>query len=666
MQDAIAIFAEAGWREDAVWLGPLALEVFKDADRDTTEFILGDCDRHNIEVIARSLPEAGDRDRDRAMLIAFARLCGCGGKAAGLWHMATSVEESPCPTWVPSDLEECRKIAAEFLADRPHAKGADFEGTLVRFGWPGEYETDADLSNLLVLCARGMIGRGRQLSFHELPIVVRLMHVLVDAAGLDLTKVINESAVVAAGVPSRGPDPRAEIQLRVPETPELKPDSMKDARSLSNWVMGLGPRAVRLFFPEFQKWKNDRYAGAMALGVRDALERWLLWAAGHPTMFLEGGPLLAEATRPYFDLLHERCSRGSPEQAPAARRAWLWFARCTFRADPNSWSALQDDVRASVLRAANEDIARARKLFSRASPRPLKGEEREKVLRELMKTGETLPDLTPAEMLQGRGVLLPADTDASLEEKQRAPWEEFKWESDHLQTCLMLLYRLGGVWRGLKPMLLAWRSLQTPGVARDLRYWDESDRVPPPSPWCDLFAWPINLFNVDVGREQSNDADLTHLRGELATFCLERLVDRWSHSERALAKRENRPRTNEDMIERSPAWRYCYIRAVGALCINPEGKGHRVLRIASEIDPEPEVREAAKHGYQQLRRKVGIPEGVSPRRAILTALWWIRQAHLLGLEIQPDPDGAQRTRIKELTRTMETERADELAFPEQV
>ena len=149
------------------------------------------------------------------------------------------------------------------------------------------------------------------------------------------------------------------------------------------------------------------------------------------------------------------------------------------------------------------------------------------------------------------------------------------------------------------------------------------------------------------------------MRGELAGFCLERLADRLKKAEREAAAQTNLPRTNEQMIEPSEWWRYCFVRAVSALGINPEGKGHRVLSIASEIDPDPRVRDAANQCYQQMRRGVKLPEGVSPRRAIMSALWWIRQAHLLGLGIQPDPDGAQRTRVKELARTRETERADD-------
>jgi hypothetical protein len=88
-----------------------------------------------------------------------------------------------------------------------------------------------------------------------------------------------------------------------------------------------------------------------------------------------------------------------------------------------------------------------------------------------------------------------------------------------------------------------------------------------------------------------------------------------------------------------------------------------VLHKASQIDPDPDVCEAAREGYERMRRGVGLPEDTSPRRAIMSALWWIRQGHLVGLGIQPDPDGAQRTRIKELSRTKEAERYDPTASP---
>jgi len=290
--------------------------------------------------------------------------------------------------------------------------------------------------------------------------------------------------------------------------------------------------------------------------------------------------------------------------------------------------------------AANEDLAKLRPLFARARLKP------------------SAPGLSG----EGWGHLLPGDT--------REPWEEFKWEEEHFRTCVMLLYQFGGVWCGMKPLLLAIRSFACPCVARDLRHWSEAaeqsrpgppdELAQPPDPWSVVPRSMINLFHHYVGREQALDHDLAELRADLASYCLERLGDRWTKAEREDAERTGRSRTDEDMLERSPAWRLCLTRAAASLYINPEGKGHRVLLRLSRIDPDKDVREAAHAAYQQMRRLKALPENVSPRRAVMSALWWIRQAHLLGLEVELDANGAQRTRAKELTRTKEMERADKL------
>jgi hypothetical protein len=84
--------------------------------------------------------------------------------------------------------------------------------------------------------------------------------------------------------------------------------------------------------------------------------------------------------------------------------------------------------------------------------------------------------------------------------------------------------------------------------------------------------------------------------------------------------------------------------------------------VSSRIDPDADVRDAAHAAYEQMRRLKTMPENMSPRRAVMSALWWIRQAHLLELGIELDENGAQRTRVKELTRTKEFERANKLAM----
>lgn len=652
--EAIALFVECGWGDDANWLGPVSLAFIRRMDDDQARSV----DRIR-ELRLRTVAEAktGARvrgSRDRALLAAFARLCGCGGKGAALGWRVPAADDPPqqCP-----GLDEWRALAAEFRTNRASGKGADFESALTTGGWPGEYETEAEIAPWFHEIAEDMANYGGVRDFYGLPAVVRLMHILVDAAGLDLTRVIDDGAVVALGVRRSEPAPGDSAPPRVPLEVKYQREPIENARSLTNWMFGLGPRALLLFFPRVAEWRNDTYAGAMAMGVRHVIETWLLAAALHPTGYLQGGEQLAKACRPYFDLLHVHCA-GKPEQAlRSVRRNWIWFALCTFAAHPKQWESLAADAQESLLRAATEDLAALRKLLARARPRPLNGEERESAARSASLHGETIEPLGTDQGSEGCGTLLPTQAAGFESERQRASWEEFEWEKDHLQSALMLLYQFGGIWRGLKPMLLAWRALSTPAVARDLRYWQERDREDPPKPWSDLVAWPINLFHASTGAEESHgDLGLVKLRGEIAMFCIERLVDRWSKAEREEAKRQGRGRTNNDMLERSPEWRYCMIRAVSALGINPERKGHRTLNVSAELDPDADVREAARQCYEQLRRNTGLPKGVSPRRAILSALWWIRQGHLLGLGIQPDPDGAQRTRVKELARTKEIER----------
>jgi len=652
------IFVDAGWpAHDAEWLARTALRVFDTRAPEESDRILPEWVKSNIEIVARAWSDAGPiPSRDRALLIAFARICGCGGSKAPLAQVLEPSGECEGGAALDSFLLKRQHIANDFRVDRPGCEKANFEAALIQGGWPGDFGTDAQIANALAVYALEQ-SRGGSLEPRGGPEIVRLMRLLADNAIVAIDRVVDSGAVVAAGSRRGKPDPLNPIQPRVPPVVDLKEDPGTSARSLLNWTLALGPRALRLFYPRFAECIDGELAGAMALGVRDVVERWLLRSGSHPEFFREAGPSLGDATRPYFLTLHARCANQSETVQEPLRRAWLWFAWCSLTADESGWQSLGSSDRELILRAATEDVSRMRKLFARAEPRPLCNDERERMARILARRGESLPPLSAGDLCQGWGHLLPTEAAGHVEETRRAPWEEFEWERDHLRVCLMVLVEFGGIWRGLKPMLVAWRSLATPAVASDLRYWDEpgENLAPPPRPWSDLVAWPINLFHAYAAREETADPDLQRLRGEFANFCLDRLTDRWDKAERKEAIRSNRPRTDTDMLERDPHWRYCLIRAVVSLGINPEGKGHRVLRVSADLDPDAHVRDAANQAYEQLRRGLGLPDGVSPRRAVMTALWWLRQAHLLGLGIQPDPDGAQRTRAKDVTRTRDAE-----------
>jgi hypothetical protein len=453
----------------------------------------------------------------------------------------------------------------------------------------------------------------------HMPLVVRVMHVLYRGAQVDLTRVIDVVSLQHMGerlkVALACGDQRAQASGwdEIRTKPDLGP------QSLVPWLIAIGPEALARVVPILERGEDGNAATNLAFGFRAAIEQWLGTKGCHSANFLEGGPDLAHATRQVLNHLFARWKPDTADVPPALRRIWMWFGWCTCDADLDAWRSNPPDSAGPLLHAATADAAAARKILARAGQ----------------------ADEQPG-----------AESPAAL---------ELQAELDHLRVCVYLLFFLGGVWPALKVMVLWLRSSTVPAVARDLRHWHEHGLEAPPEPWSALVAWPTNLFHVFVGDEQRSDHELVALRGQFASFCLERLVDRWKQSQREAAEQSGQQRTDEDMLERSPEWRYCYVRAVSSLGINPEGKGHRVLHKASQIDPDPDVREAARQGYERMRRGVGLPEDTSPRRAIMSALWWIRQAHLLGLGIQPDPDGAQRTRIKELSRTKEAERYDPTA-----
>lgn len=604
--EAIQLFQRCGWEDDAEWLAQLALEVFAcDRSLDTLDHLAA----QRLNVVARCAQSAMPLARDSRLLRAFVRLCDPRGDGKAFFRLVAGGGSDPGPNEIVITPELRRRVAARFAA-APVAP-PDFAKALVESGWPAGCDDAANVS----FAVRCQASDRLTLQKHEQPEVFAVIELLTEVAALDFAKVVDIGSVMADAV-ARWPadfEPDGPRQAATWHPFTARVDS---PRRFEPWLLALGPKALGPLLATLQSAPDDAGFAAIALGVRCSIERWLALGVGHWTYFDRAGALLGDAAMPWFRAIHDRAVRAGATSCVPLRRAWLWFAQCAFEAScppdrrrPDTADALQLEA---VLRAAAEDLAALRKLLRRAAPAP-----------------------------SGDG--------------ERSAAAEFVAHQDHLGVCLGLLFRFGGIWRGLKPMLLAWRDLPVPGVSSDLRYWGEAGLpTQPPQPWSDLVAWPINLFHFHVRHEQAEDPRLDALRGEIAKYCLERLRDRLKPEQR----RTGVPLVNDAMVERSPEWRYCLVRAVAALGIDPDGRGHRTLHMSASRDPDEEVREAARDAYQRMRRDVGLPADVSPRRAVLSALWWMRQAHLLALRIDVDLDGAQRTRIKELTRTKEIERAE--------
>ena len=381
--------------------------------------------------------------------------------------------------------------------------------------------------------------------------------------------------------------------------------SWSDPRSLRTWIWYDGPQILERLLPCFVA-EPLATLPALATGVlSEFLNTFGRFNRHHPLSFEQADASVRAAFRPFFDHLDSNFS-SRIEDTPQTRALWLTYFRIAFDGDPQSCPPA---IRKQALARAGEDLARMRKVFHAAT-----------------QSGDT-PEATA-----------------------------FRNAQPHFDNCCFVLARHGSIWHCLKPLLLGMRALNTACVATDLRFWMEPALEPPPGPWNHLPNMMAVVVHTFAGTEQEADHELTSLREQFASFCLERLTDRLSDAQRKKVS-ANRVRNDEDLIERVAAWRFCLVRAIADLRANPEGRGHRTLHWSSEHDPDETVKKAAQQAYETIRHARGLPERVSPRRAVMSALWWLRQAHLLGLGIQPNRDLAQRTREKELTRTKESERA---------
>lgn len=225
------------------------------------------------------------------------------------------------------------------------------------------------------------------------------------------------------------------------------------------------------------------------------------------------------------------------------------------------------------------------------------------------------------------------------------------WDWRYAQECMMTLRNLAKPWELLGPLLQAFRCLPSAGVTADLRYWGENGMAEQPQqPWSWIPMWIAAALYADhLQADLAADPELRELREALAGYCLKRLKSR----DRAQPASNPAQRAGADMVEPSAWWRRCYVKAVAELRVNPGGRSHHVLHWSSEHDPDELVRAYARAAYKGMRHQQPLPDQSSPRRPLMAAFWWLRQAHRLELGLPVDAEGAQRTRTKELRRIKE-------------
>lgn len=225
--------------------------------------------------------------------------------------------------------------------------------------------------------------------------------------------------------------------------------------------------------------------------------------------------------------------------------------------------------------------------------------------------------------------------------------------SDFYKKAVDVLLCFAPPWKCLKPLLLAFSMMEKQAVTSDLRAWSEHGLDDPPHPFSLIPTWIATaMYPQNLKSEMKRNPDLRDLREKFADFCLERLRSKKTGKTGTGVKGRD-----DGFVEERPAWRQCYVQALSALRVNPGGRAHKTLFWLANHDPDESVRKFARKAHKEVRHldrtKANLDVGASPRRPLFEAFWWLRQAHLMSLDIEIDEAGAQRTRRKELHRTRE-------------
>ena len=362
---------------------------------------------------------------------------------------------------------------------------------------------------------------------------------------------------------------------------------------------------VRLdtLLPDFSKFSDD-VLGNKVLGLLNAIDygmtigSWNSASGERLDPLNDGWRVVAHELIPFLELLNDRKPYLNQERSPLLK-AWWRLSKIIYSwSMGNLESELSDNLRNKLIESASRHIG---------------------ILRSVLRD-------TP---------------------------EEFEHEAvrDFYDKAFYVLLSFAPPWKRLKPLLLAFTGMTKQAVAKDLRTWSEHDSTEnPPQPYARVPNWiEVAMYPQNLKSELEKDPYLQDLREEFAKFCLGRL--------RTKEKNKKAAYTNEDFFEPRPAWRQCYVQALAALRVNPGGRGHRTLFWLLNNDPDEQVRKLSKKAHKQVRHldrdKPNLDVGASPRRPLFEAFWWLRQAHLLALDVEIDHAGAMRTRRKELHRTRE-------------
>jgi hypothetical protein len=191
-----------------------------------------------------------------------------------------------------------------------------------------------------------------------------------------------------------------------------------------------------------------------------------------------------------------------------------------------------------------------------------------------------------------------------------------------------------GLWKGLNPLMRAFRNSKTPVVNSDLtpkhalvheimRFFKRRDQDALKQLRIEMAHDFIRYLKADA-KEKRNPEDYTVVEREETGF-------------------------DETYNEPSPLFRYAYVRALADLEVKRE-RGHfykKALEEYQKDDPSPDVQDQLKKTIKRLDfLRDSIPSNHHTQR-LYEAFWWLRQAHLLSLDQPVSEEESRKVRIRE-------------------
>jgi hypothetical protein len=213
---------------------------------------------------------------------------------------------------------------------------------------------------------------------------------------------------------------------------------------------------------------------------------------------------------------------------------------------------------------------------------------------------------------------------------------------DILQPAVLLAGHLDGWWKALKHTVLMTRHLRNAAIGPDLTPRSAVDRS--------YVGIPLAFQNA-VYRVMSAD-DHDTLRRDMAIGLIDYLKPRRaSQRERDdTVEDTTRPGYDINLKEPDPLWREAYIRALKDLGVKQKAPGktfHSVLQKIAQSDRSEKVRKAAEDTDRELNGLRSHWASGSSKRRISQAWWWIKQAHMISLNVEINRGEANRTRVTE-------------------